>query len=88
MCVSTCRFPNTRQSCSLELIHVFLKKLHIEEHDASHEENDMQLNLKAKCEELKTYFITLDIIGQRVLKEKVRELTHPSTTSMCPPSVK
>lgn len=37
---------------------------------------------------MKMYFGTLDIIGQRKIKKKVQELTHPSTTSMCPPSVK
>ncbi|XP_058726382.1 protein FAR1-RELATED SEQUENCE 5-like [Vicia villosa] len=30
----------------------------------------------------------LEIVGQRVLKKKVRDLTYPSTTSMCPPPVK
>ena len=37
---------------------------------------------------MKTYFNTLDIVGQRVLKKKVWELTHPSTTSMCPQPMK
>ena len=60
----------------------------MEEHAGSHEESGTQLDLEAECEELKTYFSTLDIIGQRVLKKKVRELTHSSITSMCPLPVK
>ncbi|XP_050875735.1 uncharacterized protein LOC127079397 [Lathyrus oleraceus] len=72
----------------LDLIHVFWKKLHIEEHDVGHKANGTELDLEAECEELDTYFNTLDIIGKRVLRKKVRDLTYSSTTSMCPPPVK
>lgn len=46
------------------------------------------MDLEVKCEELKTYFSTLDILGQKVLKKKVRKLTHSSTSSLCPSPVK
>lgn len=72
----------------LDPIHVFFKKLHIEEHDVNHEDSGTTLDLEAECEELKIYFNSLDIVGQRVLEKKVRELTHPSTTLMCPPLIK
>ena len=72
----------------LEPIHVFWKKLHIQEHTDGPEDSGSKMDLDAECEELKTYFNSLDIVGKRVLKKKVRELTHPSTSSMCPPPVK
>ena len=37
---------------------------------------------------MKKYFSILDIVGQRVMKKKIQELTYPSTTFMCPPPVK
>ena len=46
------------------------------------------MDLKEEFEELKSYFSTLDIIGQRVMEKKVRELTYPSITSTCPPPMK
>ncbi|XP_050877072.1 uncharacterized protein LOC127080822 [Lathyrus oleraceus] len=72
----------------LDPIHVFWKKLHIEEHGVNHEDTGTKLDLEAECEELKTYFNSLDIVGQKVLKKKVMKLKHPSTTLMYPPSVK
>lgn len=72
----------------LELIYVFLKKLFIEEHEVTKEENGTQLDLKEEYEELKKYFGTLNIIGQMEMKKKVWELTHPSATFMCPPLMK
>ena len=41
----------------------FWKKLHIEEHDVNHEDSGTKLNLEVGCEELKTYFNSLDIVG-------------------------
>lgn len=73
---------------TLDSIHVFCKKIFIEEHEVTKEDRETQLDLEEECEELKKYFYTLDIVGQRVMKKKVRELTHTSTTSMCPPPVK
>lgn len=77
--------PVSKYKAVLFLLNQFMffwKKLHIEERDVSHEESGTQLVLEVKCEELKTYFITLDTVCQRVLKKKVWELTHPSTTSV------
>ncbi|XP_050914644.1 uncharacterized protein LOC127129523 [Lathyrus oleraceus] len=45
-------------------------KLYIEEHDVHPEDSGTKLNLEVECEELKTYFNYLDIVGQRVLKKK------------------
>ncbi|XP_058733588.1 uncharacterized protein LOC131605222 [Vicia villosa] len=45
-------------------------------------------NLEDECEELKRYFKSLDVVGQRMLKKKVRDLIYPSITPMCPPPVK
>lgn len=73
---------------SLDIIHVFLEKIFIEEHEVTKEDSVTQLDLEEKCEELKKYFDTHDIVGQRAMKKKVQELTHPSTNSMCPPLVK
>ena len=60
--------------------------MHILEHDVTHDES--KWNLEEECEELKRYFITLDIVGQRMLKKKVCDLTYSSTTSMYPPPMK
>lgn len=67
---------------------MFWKKLFIEEHEATEEESGTQFDLEEDCEKLKTYFDTLDIVDQRAMKKKVMKLTHPSTTYMCPPSMK
>lgn len=67
---------------------MFRKKLFIEEHKVTKEESGTQLDLEEECKELKKYFSTLDIIGQRAMKKKVQELTHPSTTSKRSPPVK
>lgn len=56
----------------LESIHVFRKKLYIKEHEVTNEDSGTQLNLEEKCEELNMYFITLDIVGQRVMRKKFR----------------
>lgn len=53
---------------------MFLNKLFIEEHEVIEEENETQLDLEEKCEELKNYFGTIDIVGQRAMKKKVRKL--------------
>lgn len=47
-----------------------------------------QLDLEEECEDLKKYFGTLDIVGQREMTKKVRKLTLPSIISICPPPVK
>ena len=40
--------------------------------------DESKLDLEEECEELKRYFSTFDIVGQRVLKKKVCDLTiHP-----------
>ncbi|XP_058742955.1 uncharacterized protein LOC131615809 [Vicia villosa] len=54
----------------------------------SQEDSETQLNLEEECQELKKHFNTLDIVGKRMMKKKVWELTHSSTTSMCLPSMK
>ncbi|XP_050876316.1 uncharacterized protein LOC127080021 [Lathyrus oleraceus] len=72
----------------LESIYAFLKKLFIEAHEVIEEQSGTQFDLEEECEDLKKYFGILDIVGHRVMKKKVWELTHSSTTSMCPPSVK
>ncbi|XP_058734041.1 uncharacterized protein LOC131605735 [Vicia villosa] len=66
----------------LETIHVFWTKLQISKHDVSPDESKWDLD--EECKELKRQFSTLDIVGQRALNKKVRDLAYPSTTLMCP----
>lgn len=72
----------------LESIHVFWKKLQIEEHEVTIEESGTYLDLEKEFEKLKRYFSILDIVGQRSMKKKVWELTYSCTTYMCPPPMK
>ncbi|XP_058742934.1 uncharacterized protein LOC131615792 [Vicia villosa] len=57
-------------------------------HEVAQKDRETKLNLEEECQELKRYFSTLDIVGKRMTKKKVRELTHSFTISMCLPSVK
>lgn len=47
----------------LDSIHEFWTKLHIVEHEVTHNESGTKWDLEAECEELKTYFSTLNIVG-------------------------
>lgn len=46
------------------------------------------MDLNKESEELKRYFSTLDIVGQRAMKKKVHELAYPYMNSMCLPLMK
>ncbi|XP_058772558.1 uncharacterized protein LOC131646563 [Vicia villosa] len=70
----------------LESIHVFWIKLKIYKYEVSPDKG--KWDLEEECEELKRQFSTMDIVGQRALKKKVRDIAYPSTSSMCPPPFK
>ena len=50
---------------------MFWKKIFIEEHGVTKEESGTQLDLEDECKEVKKYFDTLDIVGQKEMKKKV-----------------
>lgn len=49
MCQLAC-FQTQGDLVPLELIHVFWKKLHIDDNEVTHEDNGTQLDLEAGCE--------------------------------------
>nr|XP_004512586.1 uncharacterized protein LOC101492156 [Cicer arietinum] len=51
-------------------------------------EDGSELDMSTEMNALWKRFRSLDVIGKRVLKSKVRELAFPSTSSICPPPEK
>ncbi|XP_004516432.1 uncharacterized protein [Cicer arietinum] len=51
-------------------------------------EDGSELDMSTEMNALWKHFRSLDVIGKRVLKSKVRELAFPSTSSICPPPEK
>ncbi|XP_073220439.1 uncharacterized protein [Cicer arietinum] len=72
----------------LDSVHIQWRKLSMECELTQDTEDGSELDMSTEMNALWKRFRSLDVIGKRVLKSKVRELAFPSTSSICPPPEK
>ncbi|XP_073219718.1 uncharacterized protein [Cicer arietinum] len=72
----------------LDSVHIQWRKLSMECELTQDTEDGSELDMSTEMNALWKRFRSLDVIGKRVLKSKVRELAFPSTSSLCPPPEK
>ena len=74
----------TVTSIPVELVQIFWRRLYFSDQGLC----EAEVSIKEEIETISKRFDELDVFGKVTLKSKLREITYPDQTSMCPPPSK